>query len=200
MNAQDRTAIEDLFQRLRQAESQNGPRDAEAERLIGRMVEQQPAAPYLMAQAVLVQEQALKQLQERVESLEQEVASRPQAGSGFLGSLFGAGDPARSAQTGAPGSGRSGGWGAAQPGPSGPAAGGFQRAQGGGFLSGAMQTAMGVAGGVLVANAISGLFADPAEAAPAADDPAAADPAADGGEDMPEDDGGGFFDFGGDEF
>jgi hypothetical protein len=40
-------------------------------------------------------------------------------------------------------------------------------------MAGAMQTAMGVAGGVLVANAIGSLFADPAAAAtPPVEDPA----------------------------
>ncbi|NEX17058.1 MAG: DUF2076 domain-containing protein [Halochromatium sp.] len=207
MNVQDQTAIEGLFERLRQAESQSGPRDAEAERLIGSLVQQQPAAPYLMAQAVIVQEHALQQLQSRVETLEKELASRPQAGGGgFLGGLFGAGaapqppaaPPAPSAAPGRPV--RSGGWGsqtAQQP----------QAAamQGGGFLAGAMQTAVGVAGGVLLGNAIGGLFSDHAEAAPAdaapadagaLDDPGLAEP------DLPaEDDGGGFFDdFGDEEF
>ena len=36
--------------------------------------------------------------------------------------------------------------------------------QGGGFLAGAAQTAVGVAGGVLLGNAIAGMFAGPAEA------------------------------------
>ena len=50
----------------------------------------------------------------------------------------------------------------------------MQQRQGGGFLAGAAQTAMGVAGGVLLGNAIAGMFggdeaqaAQPAEEAPA---------------------------------
>jgi len=210
MNAQDQTAIEGLFERLKQAESQSGPRDPEAERMIGAMVQQQPAAPYLMAQAVIVQEHALQQLQSRVETLEKELASRPQAGGGgFLGGLFGAGAaaqppataPAPAAAAGRPV--RSGGWGS-QTGQQ-PQAAAMQGGQGGGFLAGAMQTAVGVAGGVLLGNAIGGLFSDHAEAAPAdaapadagaLDDPGLAEP------DLPaEDDGGGFFDgFGDEEF
>ena len=43
-----------------------------------------------------------------------------------------------------------------------------QQQRGGGFLAGAAQTAMGVAGGVLLANAIGGMFgADEAQAAEA---------------------------------
>lgn len=212
MNVQDQTAIEGLFHRLEQAETQSGPRDAEAERLIASLVQQQPAAPYLMAQAVLVQEHALQQLQGRVEALEKELASRPQAGGGFLGGLFGGGaatPTTSSAATAAgPAQGQtagSGGWGA-KGSEARPSASAFQRGQSGGFLAGAAQTAVGVAGGVLLGNAIAGLFSDPAEAAPAeavsaadggfGDEAAAADP------EMPaEDDLGGFFDgFGDDEF
>lgn len=200
MNVQDQTAIEDLFERLKRAEGQSGPRDAEAERLIASLVQQQPAAPYLMAQAVIVQEKALQQLHSRVETLEKELASRPQAGGGFLGGLFGAGaapQPPAAPPAPPPGAGRSGGWGS-QAGQ--PQATAMQRGQGGGFLAGAMQTAVGVAGGVLLGNAIGGLFSDHAEAAPAdaggLDDPGLAEP------DLPaEDDGGGFFDgFGGEDF
>ncbi|NCA71630.1 MAG: DUF2076 family protein, partial [Sphingobacteriia bacterium] len=70
---------------------------------------------------------------------------------------------------------------------------------GGGFMAGAMQTAVGVAGGMLLANAVSGLFSSPAEAAEVAEPPADM-PAEDfhdgeiGGEDP-----GAFEDFGDDE-
>lgn len=200
MNTQDQVAIEELFQRLQQAEAQGGPRDADAQRLITDLLARQPAAPYLMAQAVLVQEQALRNLQGRVEGLEKELASRPQGGGGFLGGLFGAGaaQPGPAAQPAQPAQpvARSGGWGSGRPAPPG---GSFQPGQGGAgrFLGGAMQTAMGVAGGVLLGNAIAGLFSGPAEAAPAAAEPAPHDDI----EAAPEDEDGGFFDdFGSDEF
>jgi hypothetical protein len=50
---------------------------------------------------------------------------------------------------------------------------GYAQQAGGGFLAGAAQTAMGVAGGVLLGNAIAGMFGgDEAQAAePQADDP-----------------------------
>jgi hypothetical protein len=209
MNVQDQTAIEGLFDRLKQAEAQSGPRDAEAERLIGNLVQQQPAASYLMAQAVIVQEQALQQLQSRVENLEQELASRPQAGGGFLGGLFGGGAgaaataskppaPPRAAPTAAQ---RSGGWGAPA-GARSPMAAMQQGGQGGGFLAGAMQTAMGVAGGVLIGNAIAGLFSDPAEAVPAEAAAAPAEEDTQFAEEPPMEEEGGFFDegFGDEEF
>ncbi len=199
MNEQDKGMIEGLFQRLQQAESQMGQRDAEAEALINGLVTRQSAAPYLLSQVVLVQEQGLKNLQTQVEDLERQLAERPQGGGGFLGSLFGGGSqPAAPAQA-RPAA--SGGWSNSPAGAQGLTRGGanaFQQqpgAQGGGFMAGALQTAMGVAGGVLLGNAIGGLFSSPAEAAAPAEPPAAA-PEAPAGEE-----GGGAFDsfFGGGE-
>ncbi len=152
MNTQEQNLIEELFARLRQAEEHSGPRDAQAEALVLRLTEQQPAAAYYMAQAVLVQEQALKAQQERIEQLERELAERPQSG-GFLGGLFGGARPA-SPPRNLPAAPFGGGDRAGQ-----------QPGQTGGFLGGAVQTAMGVAGGVLLGNAVAGLFAEPAQAA-----------------------------------
>jgi len=182
MNQQERSMIEGLFQRLQQAEAQARPRDPEAEALIHDLMSRQTAAPYLLAQVVLVQEDGLKQLQTRIETLEQELAERPQ-GSGFLGGLFGSGRPqppgplAARAATGT-------GWSNTRF----PAQGslGVQpSAQGSGFMAGAMQTAMGVAGGVLLANALGGIFGGEAQAAepPAAapEEPVAPEEEAGGG-------------------
>jgi hypothetical protein len=160
MDQNEKGMIENLFGRLQQAEAQSGARDAAAEAAIRESVVQQPAAPYYMAQAILVQEHALQNLNNRVEELERELAERP-AGGGFLGGLFGAGQSREAAET------RS-----ARPSP-------FQqadlhRAQGGsGFLGGALQTAAALVGGVLLGNAISGLFAQDASAVEPIDEPTA---------------------------
>jgi hypothetical protein len=126
-----------------------------------------------MAQAIVVQQEALANAQARIEELERELSER-QAGGGFLGGLFGGGEraaprpipPQRQSQTG------QGPW--SRP-----------YGQGGGFLAGAAQTAMGVAGGVLVANALAGLLTpDQAQATEPGfeEDPAAAeDPGVDEG-------------------
>jgi uncharacterized protein len=168
MDQNERRIIDDLFTRLGDAERRAGPRDAEAERLIQGHLAHQPAAPYYMAQAIVVQQDALANAQARLEELERELAERP-AGGGFLGGLFGAGDR-EPAQAGRRRSGQ-GPW--SQP-----------YGQGGGFLAGAAQTAMGVAGGVLIANALAGLLG-PDEAAAAEPGPQQ-DPAA--GEDLGADD------------
>jgi hypothetical protein len=109
-----------------------------------------------MAQAILVQEQALANLQGKVQDLEQRAASQG-GGGGFLSGLFGGG-------SNRPGAGRfaapaQGQYGYAQPGYM-PTAGSpwGRTAGGGGFLAGAMQTALGVAGGMLVADALTDAF------------------------------------------
>jgi hypothetical protein len=153
MEQQEKQMITDLFSKLKQAEDQSGPRDNNAETFISETLAKQPSAPYYMAQAILVQEHALNNLNQRVQELEQELTKRPAGGGGFLGGLFGAGnnEPSRPPTTA-------------------PNASPFKNARQGSFLGSAMQTAVGVAGGMLLANAVSGLFAgDTAEAAPPAE-------------------------------
>jgi hypothetical protein len=144
-----------------------------------------------MAQTIVVQEQALNEAQRRIEELEYQLSSRPASGGGFFSSLFGSNSqPARPASRGMS-SGMAGGMATGAPAaqPSQPQAGprnpwgqqqaqGFgqgygQPARGGGFLAGAAQTAMGVAGGVLLGNAIAGMLSG--DEAQAAEDPGAAD-------------------------
>lgn len=168
MDHKERRVIDDLFVKVREAERQGGPRDAEAEALIRHHVSGQPAAPYYMAQAIVVQQDALANAQTRIQELEQQLAERP--AGGFLASLFGGGQetaPTSSHASAHRGEAR--------------ADYGRYRQQGtqGGFLGGAMQTAMGVAGGFLIANAISSLLA-PDDAAAASSDEAV-DPFADEG-------------------
>jgi hypothetical protein len=164
MDGQERRLIEDLFAKLQAVEDRGDtPRDAPAETLIADFVRRQPAAPYYMAQAILVQEHALKIAQDRIAELE-ETASRPSVG-GFLGGLFGGGSPTRAPSYGRGGYGdeagarRMGGMGpggmtgAGRPGMGfGPGMGG------GGFLAGAAQTAMGVAGGMLLGSLVADMF------------------------------------------
>ncbi|WP_431858985.1 DUF2076 domain-containing protein [Azospirillum sp.] len=222
MTPEERNLLDDLFQRLRQAEGQ--PRDADAERHIREVVQAQPAAPYYMAQSLLVQQHALSAAQQRIEDLErqlkdaQERAKAPSGGGGvgsFLGNALGLGrreeprpapQPAPSGPWGAApaqpayppqGGPRPGPWGGAPAGfpqqagypqqgaypqPGYPGAGGYPPQPGrGSFMGGAMQTAAGVAGGMLAASAISSLLhgsgspfgaADAAHQAPVSHTPA----------------------------
>ncbi|MCH8685278.1 DUF2076 domain-containing protein [Pedomonas mirosovicensis] len=162
MNDSERQVIDSLFARLRQVEAQSPPRDAEAERLIEEHLTAQPGASYYMAQTVIAQEQALEAAQARITELEREFYSR--GGGGFLSSILGGRDhsyrssPHQSYRAG-PQSYQSGPWaglGGARR--YGYGAGLRAHTPGGGFLAGAAQTAMGVAGGVLIGNLIANAF------------------------------------------
>lgn len=186
MDHNDKAAIDGLFDRLRQAEAGSGPRDTAAETHIRDVIARQPAAPYYMAQAVLVQEQALQSLTARVDELERELAHRPAAGGGFLGGLFGAPKPTPTPAR--PGTGQSQQAMAQGMQP-------FRQAPQGSFLAGAMQTAVGVAGGMILGNILADMImgGNDAQAAEPPVDPAPA-------EDVPAEEDAGFGDFfGGDE-
>ena len=150
MQSEERELITGLFGRLQPFESQ--PRDGEAEALIKDLAVRQPAAPYLLVQTVLVQEQALKAAQERIAELEARVGAAP-AASGFLGSA------PKISPWGAPAA-------PAGPRPSVPptrsplqATVAPQQGGGGGsFLRSAMATAAGVAGGALLFEGIRNLM------------------------------------------
>lgn len=167
MQNQERELITGLFGRLQPFEAQ--PRDGEAEALIKETIARQPAAPYLLVQTVLVQEQALKGAQERIAELEAKVnaGGAAPAASGFLGSAprigpWGAQPGAQAAQTAPP----------APPTRSPLQAAVAPQAGGGGsFLRSAMATAAGVAGGALLFEGIRSMmgssspFGSPAAAA-----------------------------------
>ena len=174
MNDQERQVISDIFRRLEQVANQ--PRDPEAERFIAEKLREQPYAPYAMAQAVYVQEQALANLQAENEHLRAELdqaSRRPQQG-GFLSSIFGGGSRPPGPAYNTPPARQASPWGQPQPYPQqpygspqegmmggapGPWGGGMmQRGGGGGFLGTALSTAAGVAGGMMIANALTHAF------------------------------------------
>ena len=176
MNSEEQTLIDGLFSRLQQAETDSAPRDAQAEARIKEHMARQPAVGYYMTQSILVQEHALQsldaqnkqqaqQIQQFQDELQRAKATQPApaSGGGFLSSIFGGGS--REPQP-AP-SNTGGGWREpARPSFNQPAPQqNYQPAQapaaapaGSGFLGGAMKTAAGVAGGVLLAEGISSLF------------------------------------------
>lgn len=159
------------------------PIDPAANAFIAQQFQQHPEAPYRITQTAIVQEAAFAEAQNRIKRLEWELeqtknavqqASQqaPQQQRGFLSGLFGGGQ----AQTGMQQ--RPGGFGAPQgqqgqpvwgsgyqptsapPQPQYPPSyqpGMFQRG-GSGFLGSALTTAAGVAGGMVVGNALMGAF------------------------------------------
>ena len=174
MNSEERQLISGLFDRMKSVGSQG--RDRDAEQLINDQVRQQPFAPYLLTQTVLVQDQALRAANDRIQQLEEQVrqaqpSGQQGEGGGFLGGLgrmFGGGaagasvpstglaqqpDPYRGQQ---PGYGQQQGYGQQPPqGPWGNQGYGQQQPQGGGMFGGGggggggfMKGALGAAAGV----------------------------------------------------
>lgn len=84
MTPQERQLVDELFERLGRLEA--SPREADAERAITDGLRRAPNAPYALVQTVLVQDEALKRANARIQELEGgEVESR-QSG-GFLDSM-----------------------------------------------------------------------------------------------------------------
>jgi hypothetical protein len=179
MSPEERQLLASLFDRVKSAA--NTPRDADAESFISQSVREVPYAPYFLSQAVIIQEQGLKSAADRIAQLEAQVRdleehragasqqSQPGGFLGGLGSLFGGGqsdrphasvpqagsrdqqgrlydDYARNAPP--PQQQPVGPW-TQQP---------AMPSAGGSFLRGALGTAAGVAGGVMLADSLRSLF------------------------------------------
>jgi uncharacterized protein len=152
------------------------PIDVQADQHIHSLFQQYPEAPYRLTQLAFVQEHALAEAQNRIQRLEwelqqaqqaaqQQAQQRPAGSSGgFFGGLFGG--RAQSAPQSGPGP----AWnqGAAQPQPQQAAPppqyppnyqpGVFQSSGGTGFFGSALRSAVGVAGGIVAADALMSLF------------------------------------------
>jgi hypothetical protein len=175
MNAQERQLIDDLFDRLSRLEG--APRDAAAAAAIAQGQARAPNAVYALVQTVLVQDEALKHANDRIQELEAAQAPEPAPQGGFLDSmrdtLFGqhgggsvpsvrpaesqrpvwnSGAVEQRLQAGGPNSG-------AMP-PPGMATGGGGMFGGGGgsFLGTAAASAAGMIGGSLLLNSFRGLM------------------------------------------
>ncbi|MDZ5648851.1 DUF2076 domain-containing protein [Nitrospirillum sp. BR 11828] len=171
MTPKDREDLTALLARVSRLDGM--PRDPESDRLVGEALSRQPALPYIMAQALLAQQEALVDAQRRLADLQQTATARPQGGPPpFTGPSSG--------QSSAPSS--PGPWGqssypAQQPqAPYGQAAYGQTYApqqpaygqpaygappvyaQPRSFMRGMFETMAGVAGGVLAADAVESLF------------------------------------------
>jgi hypothetical protein len=85
MTPQERQMIDDLFDRLARLES--APRDPDAVAAISQGLRKAPSAPYALVQTVLVQDEALKRANSRIQELEAvDGPARNQSG-GFLDSM-----------------------------------------------------------------------------------------------------------------
>ena len=163
MTPQEQELVNELFHRLAQLES--NPRDPSAERLIADGLRDAPHAIYALVQTALVQDEALKRANARIEELQAQTADELRQHGGFLdsvrdellgkrdlrGSVPSARAPAQSSSTTAP------------PYPPGPGLApgmGPAFSSGGSFLGTAASTAAGVIGGGLLLNSIRSMFGD----------------------------------------
>jgi len=153
------------------------PLDRDADTFIAQQFQQYPEARYRITQTALVQEAAFAEAQNRIRRLEwelqqtqqaaqQSAQQAPQQQKGFFGSLFGGGQQQQQPQRGGyaqpgPGYGQQFQPTSAPPQPQYPPnyqPGMFQARGGSGFLGSALTTAAGVAGGMVVGNALMGAF------------------------------------------
>ncbi len=185
MTPQERELLSGLFERI--GGTAAAPRDREADAFISEAVRAMPHAPYVMAQTVLVQDEALKAATARIQELEARMAEQERDRSAEPGSFLGGigkslfGDGQRRTGSGVPavGSGQAAQpyaeppgsvWGRGSLGVApqnagmnqapaqGPWAGQAAAGAGGGFLRSAMTTAAGVAGGALLFSGIQSLM------------------------------------------
>jgi uncharacterized protein len=176
MTPEERQMLGNLFDRINAMSA--APRDSQAESFISDAVRAAPSAPYVLAQTVLVQQQALEAAARRISELEaglREATEQHQEQGSFLGnlgkSIFG-GPPQSPPPPRAtydvtpyqrlPGAQPPPNYAAPPPAPSqyAPQPGPWSAPsapQGGGFLQNAMSTAAGVAGGVALGNILGGL-------------------------------------------
>jgi hypothetical protein len=180
MTPQEQQMVADLFDRLASLEGER--RDPDAARTIRDGLARAPNAAYALVQTALVQDEALKRANARIEELEKAVRPEPApTGGGFLDSMrnvFTAQSRGGSVPSVRPGGqGSSGAWNAPPPPPPGyapqpgypppppgymqgpPMGGGMTGGGGGSFLGTAAATAAGVIGGGLLLNGIRSAFA-----------------------------------------
>ncbi|MBV8552586.1 MAG: DUF2076 domain-containing protein [Acidobacteriaceae bacterium] len=152
MTPDEQKMLSDLANKI--AQTPAPPRDPEAEEFIRTHIGNRPDALYLMTQTVLIQNLALQNAQRQIQELQSSSQTQVAPGSSFLGGAAGGYQQQAGArpQYAAPTPQ------AAMPPQYAPPA---PASAGGGapsFLRSAAQTATGVAGGVLAAEAISSLF------------------------------------------
>jgi len=85
MTPQERQLIDDLFDRL--AKLETTPRDAEAMSAIMQGLRSAPNAVYALVQTALVQDEALKRANSRIQELEAGHAPEQNQSAGFLDSM-----------------------------------------------------------------------------------------------------------------
>jgi len=162
MTPDEKKMIGELFERIAKNQEPAAQKDREAEAFIRDAVQRDAGAAYTLTQMALVQEHALKLADERIRELEAKLgpaanAPAAPAKSSFLDGLLPNSPWARKSSVPATGT---GGQPMVRPGMFGQNAGAQAAAPAGGsFLRSAFATAAGVAGGLMLFEAVRGLMA-----------------------------------------
>jgi uncharacterized protein len=85
MTPQERQLVDDLFDRLSKLE--NAPRDPDAIAAISEGLRKAPNAVYALVQTVLLQDEALRRANSRIQELQAQAEGQHQSGGGFLDSM-----------------------------------------------------------------------------------------------------------------
>ncbi|ALD15144.1 hypothetical protein IX46_00945 [Buchnera aphidicola (Aphis glycines)] len=162
MKDAEKKLIENLFCRLKKTELNSFERDTEANSLIQDLVKQQPYSSYYMTQTILIQETAIKKLSLKVEELNKKISNlnsnTTSKKSSFLSSLFKK-EPIPSDVSNNVWKSNQNISGSYNPLPVPPSnASNSISHSSSGFLKNALQTATGVAGGMILGNMLMNIF------------------------------------------
>ena len=159
MTPEEKKMIGDLFERIRANQEPEAQKDREATAFIGEAARKDPGAVYTLVQMALVQEHALKLADERIRELEAKArpaAETPAPKRSFMDGLLPNSPWARKTSVPSAGAGtpmvKPGLFGGGAPQPA-------TAPAGGSFLRSAFSTAAGIAGGMLLFEAVRGLMA-----------------------------------------
>ncbi|CAL4320370.1 Putative uncharacterized protein Yba2 [Buchnera aphidicola (Neophyllaphis podocarpi)] len=91
MHNEEISLIKNLFYRLKEAEISSNSRDQNAEKIIKNLLDNQPNSPYYMIQTILIQEEAIKKLNAKINLLENKIISSKSKtnNKGFFSNIFG---------------------------------------------------------------------------------------------------------------
>ncbi|CAL4320378.1 Putative uncharacterized protein Yba2 [Buchnera aphidicola (Eriosoma grossulariae)] len=168
MKNEEKQLIENLFHKLSKVEQKSDLRNRSAEQLIHSFIKNQSNAPYYMTQTILVQDTVLKKLNKRIIELEQKISeyenelSQKSKNTGFLSNIFKKNYDSTTKNASYhredDGSVRSSNRSVLPSSSSASNTGPGLSSIGNSFLGNALQTAVGVAGGMVVGNMLMNFF------------------------------------------
>ncbi|CAL4320339.1 DUF2076 domain-containing protein [Buchnera aphidicola] len=160
MQDKEKKLIENLFDRLKNAELNSSSRDEQADILIKNLVKNQPSSAYYMIQTILIQETAIKKMNEKIEELKSQLLQLEEKNNikktSFLSGLFSKKESSPFSSSHAHNMSKNENI-PATPGANTAIPTNYNNGRSS-FLSNALQTATGVAGGMMLGNMLMNLF------------------------------------------